>query len=271
MGVPPPASLGELILERSVPSRAIIDLHAFSAVNWGFARTSIDKKKPFFHDRVNMLDSETAEFKTYLNSLTTRELVKMADEAGIDIPPDLERIFIIRELLDTKLDEGKPAEILIEKPNLKTAELPRQYHISYLEILPRDPQWVYVFWEIKPQDREKFESDPRFEGYALKALEQKTGREKSKENEFTESFTVPVDPDDNSWYLGFPRSGVFRIALWLLGFNTPLIVSRTFTLPRFLNSHGNEEYLARPLIRLSGAADFAVLRDAETISYYVYE
>ena len=214
-----------------------------------------------------MLDSETSEYKSYLNSLTTRELVKLADGAGIDIPSDLDRIFIIRELLDNKLDEESSQEILIGKPNLVTAELPRQYHITYLEVLPRDPQWVYVFWEIKAQDRERYEGDPRFEGYALKALERKASTERPTEYGFTDSFFVPVNSGDNSRYLGFPRSGDFRIALWLRGFETSLIVSRIFTLPRFLNSPGNEAYLDRPLIQLSGAADFAILRDAEKVSH----
>jgi hypothetical protein len=52
-----------------------------------------------------MLDSETTEYKTFLESTTTRELIRMADQAGIDIPLDLDRIFIIRELLDIELDE----------------------------------------------------------------------------------------------------------------------------------------------------------------------
>ncbi|MDR3248021.1 MAG: DUF4912 domain-containing protein, partial [Treponema sp.] len=38
--------------------------------------------------------------RPYLDSLTTEELARIADNCGIDIPPNLERIFIIEELLD---------------------------------------------------------------------------------------------------------------------------------------------------------------------------
>ncbi|MCL1814510.1 MAG: DUF4912 domain-containing protein [Treponema sp.] len=213
-----------------------------------------------------MLYRKIAEYKIYLNSLTTRDLIKLADRAGIDIPPDLDRTFIIRELLESRIDNDNDndndnvLEFLDEKSSLATAELPRQYHITYLEILPRDPQWVFVFWEIKAQVREHFERDPRFEGYALKAYVRKCS-----ENTFVESFTVPVKKEDNSRYLGFPNGGIFRIALWVQGIETSLIVSRIFSLPRFLNNPENDEYLTRPLIRLSGAADFSVLRDAEKI------
>jgi hypothetical protein len=253
-----------------------------------------------------MLDNETAEYKNYLESATTRELTKIADQAGIDIPADLDRIFIIRELLDMALDEKVLEESLTDVPGysaeigqpenanqnysmdipqdfkksspvsfgdshleLKTASLPQQYHITYLDVLPRDPQWVYVFWEIKPQDRERCEIDPRFEGYALNALENnKQGicPEECSDKDFKLAFTVPVGKEDNSWYLGISGSGVFRVSLWVRGLNTSLVVSRPFVLPKFLNSPGNEKYLTQPLIQLSGVSDYPVLRSAERAS-----
>jgi len=38
--------------------------------------------------------------RTWLESLSTAELIKLADSFGIDIPHGLERIFIIEELLE---------------------------------------------------------------------------------------------------------------------------------------------------------------------------
>ena len=249
-----------------------------------------------------MLESEAAKYKTYLESITTRELVKLADKAGISTPPNLDRIFIIRELLDNALDEETPAapfskitpytenesytpdsdtaelpvpveEVSSHSP--KTASLPLQYHITYLEVLPRDPQWVYVFWEIKAQERERYEADTRFEGYALKALENKKSTDLSatncKDSDFTESFSVTVGKEDNSWYLGFPSGGVYRVALWIRGLNTTLIASRPFVLPKFLNSPGNKNLLTFPLIKLSGVSDFSVLRSTDRVSQLVHE
>jgi hypothetical protein len=219
----------------------------------------------------------------------------MAVEAGIDIPADLDRIFIIRELLDMALDDSMAAETDQEgnviwdfEPALpkaknsgpacfggsaleqKTVPLPQQYHITYLDVLPRDPQWVYVFWEIKPQDRERYEIDPRFEGYALNALENNNTQGKRPEDclngDFKPAFTVPVGKEDNSWYLGFSGSGVFRVSLWVRGLNISLVLSRPFMLPKFLNSPANKDYLNHPLIQLSGVSDFPVLRSAERVS-----
>jgi hypothetical protein len=222
-----------------------------------------------------MTDQEAAAFKSHLETLTTGELLTLADQSGIDIPPELDRLFVIRELLDNEYDEGL-SEPLQERPELKTASLPRQYHITFLEVLPRDPRWVFVFWEIKAQEREHYESMSRFEGYALRITELKNGRASESGPPLKlesgsplklESFTIPVETGDNSWYVGFPPGGgMFRVELLVRGPGISLAVSRPFTLPRFLNDPGNEELLARPLVQLSGAADFAVLRNIDRVS-----
>jgi hypothetical protein len=215
-------------------------------------------KNHFSHDP-GMAWQETTEYRAYLEHLTTQELIKLADHSGIDIPPELDRLFIIRELLDNQFDDDR-SDPLEESPDLTTASLPKQYHISFLEVLPRDPQWAYVFWEIKAQDREQYEKSAQFEGYELRILELKLGTSSL-------SFSVSVGLEDNSWYLGFPPGGgSFRVELWVKGPNLTLTRSRPFELPRFINAPGNEALLAREPVRLSGAEDFAVLRIADRIS-----
>jgi hypothetical protein len=202
---------------------------------------------------------ETAKFRAHLENLTTQELIKLADHSGIDIAPELDRLFIIRELLENEFDE-EVSDPLLERPDLVTASLPKQYHITFLEVLLRDPQWAYVFWEIKAQDREHYEHLPQFEGYELKILE-------INEAKVFESFTVSVGIEDNSWYVGFPpRGGTFQIALWIKAPAVSLSCSRPFVLPRFLNSPGTEEILANPLVQLSGAEDFSILRTVDRCS-----
>jgi hypothetical protein len=134
---------------------------------------------------------------------------------------------------------------------------------------------VFVFWEIKAQDREYYESMSRFEGYALRISELKDGgpesgsplKLKSGLPLKLEPFVIPVESGDGSWYVGFsPGGGIFRAELLVRGPGVSLAVSRPFTLPRFLNDSGNEEFLARPLVQLSGAADFAVLRNIDRVS-----
>ncbi|MDR2552202.1 MAG: DUF4912 domain-containing protein [Treponema sp.] len=199
---------------------------------------------------------DITEFKAYLETLTTGELIGLADQSGIDVPPDLDRPFIIRELLDNRYDDPPSGEFAAEGAEPEASLLPRQHQITFLEVLPRDPQWAYVFWEIKAQDREQIEGDPRFAGYLLKALE-------LKDSLRTELFSISVGVDDYSWYLGFPPGGNFQVALRAEGSGVLLALSRPFALPRFLNSPGYGN--TPPLAALSGAPDFTVLRAPDRI------
>ncbi|MDR2767205.1 MAG: DUF4912 domain-containing protein [Treponema sp.] len=169
-----------------------------------------------------MVNEKTAELKSRLEGMTARELVRMADSFGLDLPPDLDRIFIIRELLDNAEDEGPWEEPLQEKP-MTASLLPRYYNITFIEALPRDPRWVFVFWEIKTQDRQRL-TGSEIDSYYLKTLEL---GEKNHE-----SLRVPIGVEDTSWYLAFPADGgSYRVELCAEGMEHPLAVSRPFTLP----------------------------------------
>jgi hypothetical protein len=216
--------------------------------------------------------------RTYLDSLSTNELVKLADTYGVDIPPGLERIFIIEELLDMALgDEYEPEEagpVPAAADFLEAAALPKQYNITFLEVIIRDPLWAFVFWEIKNHDRELFEKAPDFGGYCLKVIPLEGGTGNSRED----SFVVSVGVDDTAWYLGFPPAeGRYRVELCVLRGTEEVVLtsSRSFTLPRLLNAPLKSEeqnmgdlrevYL-NPLSRLSGAGEFPVIRSADRLS-----
>jgi hypothetical protein len=223
--------------------------------------------------------------RPYLESLTTRELVRMADGLGIDIPPGLERVFIIEEILEFASedeDAGKPeSPALVETDFLDTVSLPKQYNITFIEIMIRDPLWVFSFWEIKSHDKELHEKAPDFGGYYLKALPlggvgfPKRGIAHREAPEAENLFTVPVGTADTAWYLGFPPSGGrYKVELCVLRGSEEIVlaVSRPFKLPKLLNLpgvEGNEAMDAiykNPLIRLSGAEDFHVLRNVDRLS-----
>jgi len=145
--------------------------------------------------------------RSRLESLSTTELVKLAEDFGVDIPPGLERIFIIEELLleNAYLSEPKTGEeIQIIPSYTEPVVLPKQYNISFIEVIIRDPLWAYVFWEIKSHDREIHENAEDFNGYCLRVIPLIEGEDiqRSKEN----SFTVSIDKDDSARYLGFCRT-----------------------------------------------------------------
>ena len=223
--------------------------------------------------------------RAYLESLTTVELSQMADKLGVDIPFDLPRIFIIGELLEfASLDEEEtkaPDKDDLENSALvESSQLPRQYNITFIEAMVRDPFWAFVFWEIKSQEKEQFENDPEFGGYYLKvtpivAHNVKRGNHQVKINE-TDIFTVPVKPEDTAWYLCLtpavakPSQYKVEICVNLKGEETVLAVSNPIKLPGLPEIPARHEMecqdaLGNPLIRLSGYGDFHILRKNERL------
>ncbi|MDR2160076.1 MAG: DUF4912 domain-containing protein [Treponema sp.] len=208
--------------------------------------------------------------RVFLESLSTDELVKLADSHGIDIPPDLERIFIIEELLEIGSEEewenefGREGVLRGEADFLEPVPLPVRYNITYIEVMIRDPLWVFVFWEIKGHDREFFEKSPDFDSYCLRVCPLGAAADGD-----AGSFTVPVGISDAAWYLGFPpEGGRYRVELrtiWTQG-ETVLAVSRPFTLPKLISPQNQgvmEEVYRNPLSVLSGAGDFPVIRSTD--------
>jgi hypothetical protein len=223
--------------------------------------------------------SESRITKGYLDRLSTGELEKIADCYGVDIPPGLERIFIIEELLDMAREEDEPEEAGEQPVHAadfpETAELPKQYNITFLEVMIRDPLWAFVFWEVKSHDKEIHEGAPDFGGYCLRVIPLE-GNQKNKKEKV---FTVFVGMNDKAWYLGFPPAeGRYQVELGVLRGEEEIVlaVSRPFMLPRLLSRpdvKDGDGFLTdiagvyhNPLARLSGAGDFPVIRNADRLS-----
>jgi len=216
--------------------------------------------------------------RAHLESLTTLELVRMADSLGIDIPPDLDRIFIIQELLeisapedtgpenpDAPFGEIRTAPILIDgmidTVQMESVPIPKQYNITFIEVMIRDPFWAFVFWEIKSSEKEQYEKIPDFSGYQLKI---------SPLVSSADSFAIPIKPEDRAWYLGL-TDGFFqdiqrqyKVELCACTKNgeTVLAVSNPFKLLMVpARTQGPEP--VKPLVCLSGSGDFHILRNNE--------
>ena len=176
----------------------------------------------------------------YLESLSTGELIKLAEKYCADIPADPKRNLIVKELLEYN---EKSANNLSENEENdgsgKSAALPKQYNISFVEVNVRDPLWAFVFWEIKNQDREQYENASGFQGYCLHVIPLADNGEPSGEA----PFTVTVNGGDVSRYLGFPPGGGrrFQIELRVRQKNgvTVLAASKPFLLPVLINRETN--------------------------------
>ena len=203
------------------------------------------------------MDTYTTQF---LERLSTDELISLAVKHGLDVPAELERIFIINELLYLDTDGiGKSEEE--ENPALL-----KQHNVSIIEVLVRDPLWAFVFWEIKDQDKADYEGDTDFEGYFLRVIPLK---QDSSQPDIAASFTVAVGKNDSAWYLGFPpddrRFYQVELCVSRLEESIVLAVSRPFRMPLLIDpkhtgDDGVQSVYQTPLAQLSGVEHFSLLR-----------
>jgi hypothetical protein len=217
--------------------------------------------------------------RVHLESLTTGDLLKLADELKIDISDNLDRISIIEELLesaDDDWDDDSEEQDLKDSVFNESVPLPKCYNITYIDVMIRDPFWAFVFWEVKSFDKEQIEKNPDFNGYYLKvtSLPHFTpGNGRGGDPGTEDVFTVQVKPDDTAWYLGFSQGaesgspekpGRYKVELCaaLNGGETVLAVSSPIRLPG-LPELLNKELSENQLVCLSGYGAFHILRKNE--------
>ncbi|MDR0556586.1 MAG: DUF4912 domain-containing protein [Treponema sp.] len=228
--------------------------------------------------------------RTYLEGLTTEELIVLADRFDIEVPPDLAWSFIVETLLDINPVESSESvehldylaqQEMLEEGALDDAEscdmaasgaapLPEQYNISFVDILIRDPLWVYVFWEIKSHEKEAFETRNGFNGYYLKICPVEDSRK---------AFTVHVRSADTAWYVGIPDGeSSYKVELCVSASKKEIVIasSGVFTMPALFDLAKKRGACAsgaslnnadpfNPLHVLSGINDFTILRNRERI------
>lgn len=218
--------------------------------------------------------------RVWLESLSNGELIKLADDLGLDIPYGLERNFIIEELLleSAGLCERQTKDDLQETPSyIEPVHLPKQYNITFIEVIIRDPLWAYVFWEIKNHDRETHEHSSDFGGYCLRVIP----LNKDNENETNEtlkekSFMVSITADDSARYIGFAEhspkvTGRYVIMLAAIRGDSEiqLALSPPFILPRliedgnFFDNEGCGSIEKNPLVSLSGVQEFITVKNSD--------
>jgi hypothetical protein len=200
--------------------------------------------------------------RSRLEGLSSGELIALADSFGIDIPQGLERIFIIEELLEysNKDEQEEKDDLEVVPAYLETAALPKQYNISFIEVIIRDPLWAFVFWEIKTHDREIHESADDFNGYCLSVIQVDEG----------ETFRVSVNADDCARYLGFAEhssaaQGRYKINLCVLHGDQEVQIasSAPFCLPRLIDDEEILKMKETPLLRLSGVYDLSITKSTD--------
>lgn len=147
--------------------------------------------------------------RQYLESLSTTDLITIADDYGIDIPDNLNRRFIIGELMEAgeellASDENESEEELKEDNSAVSDELPKSYNHTKINTLLRNPAWAFVFWDIREADSTMLKKN------SITSLILSI---QFYDNKFTEkssdSFELQVSSEDREQYVLLPAGKKF--------------------------------------------------------------
>ncbi len=168
-----------------------------------------------------------------LEELSPEALLMVASRNGIDLDPDLKRDQLVDELLEIITENREEQRrnnsstvrmqqtkyVILrddESPGPGTAveetDLPSGYEINRIVLMLRDPRWAYTYWDLSSAKRAAYRSSSRFDGLFLRVLELEG--DEDQELRIRESFEIPVQLADSSWYIYLPHQAAsYRIQL----------------------------------------------------------
>ncbi len=206
-------------------------------------------------------------------SLSDEALYALADKMGLDLPPALDRVFVVEEILGAIEEDslerrsGRMSTVRIEEAKFSSSELdevdpsiladspmPKTYNETAIKVLVRDPSWAFAFWDISDNERQALVDGEWESSLFLRVFELPEGAQAEAKKEF---FDIPVAIDDFQWYINLPKAKArYRIELCARtgGKLKVLARSRDAWVPRqFLDSPIDAiEGAKAELLRLSG-------------------
>ncbi len=92
--------------------------------------------------------------RRYLETLSFSDLSKLADEYGVEVPDNLNRRFLIAEILELADEPVLSDDMVISEyeDNEEDGALPANYSETQVICALRNPAWIFIFWNISPSD-----------------------------------------------------------------------------------------------------------------------
>ena len=220
-----------------------------------FSEKKIDINAIFL-DYVVIMNEDTIN-RASLEKLSFSDLVQLADEYGVDVPEDLDRRFLIAELLElAEESNNKEDEMIIatESDNQQPLILNGNFNETQVSCVLRNPAWLFVFWNLNDNDYSKLNDNP---GTSLKL--RICSYNDPKDNKPEEAFEVQTPSQSQEQYVLLPQ-GKKYIKVELIyasgGTNDVLAFSPVIAIPQGASlvndlQPGREEEFP-PVVELSG-------------------
>lgn len=198
--------------------------------------------------------------RNHLETLTSSQLIALADQYGIDIPDDLNRRFIIVELLEVakELDENanfkETIKVTEDAVNSIATDLPESYNETKIDVLMRNPVSLFVYWDISDVQMKQIASN-KTPLHLQVCLFDNIDSEKPEE-----TFDIQINHDDREQYIVIPGAKKYvRVDLIQNTGNSQdniLAVSSRVEIPQasqeFKNFQPGHEQKIKPILELSG-------------------
>lgn len=197
-----------------------------------------------------------------LETLSSSELLEIADEYGIDAPDDLNRQLIIGDLLElaSELEKPeKPKETIVlsdqEEEVINVNTLPESYNETKINAIIRNPASLFVWWDLSEWTIKKIRSSHsslRLAIYFFDNLE---------DEKPSETFDVQISLTDRENYVIVPgQKKIVRVDLVSesLGQDDILAHTEKIKLPKggeIMSAKPGEKLKVSKIMELSGAAE----------------
>ena len=228
-----------------------------------------------------------------LEALSMESLVKIANQEGIDVPDDVEKILLVDlifEVLEEKKEErdalnNNPVRVQQKKYDLSLSEeieeddkpedlaLPEKYCETRVILLLRDPYWAFVYWDVKGGVLKAVKKENDADTVFLRVLRlwDDYPRFADPKDALVDSFEIPIQSNDSSWYINIPeQDGYYCVELCCRGKTVEKVIGRSniirvpnvVTLENVLMKDGTPLDL---ILSLSGVEKLDVSAPARTI------
>ncbi len=197
----------------------------------------------------------------HLETLSSADLIALADDYGIDIPDNLNRRFIIGELLEVAEDfnsgekEAASMNVAGEVPEANF-ELPASFNETEISVILRNPAWAFVYWDISEEALKKISESTRFKNIVLRI----SYFENEEDVAPVEYYDLQITLADREQYIlletGKKYLRVDLVAFFTDGNSDSLTISEKIHLPEtpaiFSKAFPGQEFEVPKILELSG-------------------
>ena len=167
-----------------------------------------------------------------LEALSYAALIRIAEQEGLEVPPDVDRILLVdlilemeeEERLDHELANNGLIRVEQKKYDLTPSAamegekidivLPESYPQTRISLMIRDPFWAFAYWDLKQTAGKSSKKDGNGDNLFLRV--QRLGNQPQHSAVVVEYFDIQVKMTDRSWYINIPhQDSRYRVELIL--------------------------------------------------------